>query len=174
MYDHLSIYLSFYLSIFLSLVFLYININTSINVSKPAIHGYPQNIKIPRGLERNLLQSLFFNSSFSVAVNFPLVLHPALPRLLKVTPAVYPHLNVFIGKLNSRNQSRPTQLKISKPRKEHSCGSPEFPNSKFEANQSRGSCFMIGQTNRQTDKQRLQLYICTSLGTQLLPPFTRP
>ena len=55
MYDHLSIYLSFYLSIFLSLIFLYININTSINVSKPAIHGYPQNIRLEKGLQRNSL-----------------------------------------------------------------------------------------------------------------------
>ena len=31
--------------------------------------------------------------------------------------------------------------------------------SKFEANRSRGFWVMIGQTNKQTDKQRLQLYI---------------
>ena len=29
--------------------------------------------------------------------------NPALPRLLKITPAVYPHLNDFTGKLNFRD-----------------------------------------------------------------------
>ena len=38
-----------------------------------------------------------------------------VPRLLKFTPAVYPHLKDFTGKLNFRNKSRPTQLRILKP-----------------------------------------------------------
>ena len=41
--------------------------------------------------------------------------NPALSRLLKVTPAVYSHLNDFTGKLNFPYKSRPTQLRISKP-----------------------------------------------------------
>ena len=41
--------------------------------------------------------------------------NPALLRLLKVTHAVYPHLNDFTWKLNFRYFSRLTQLRISKP-----------------------------------------------------------
>ena len=54
-------------------------------------------------------------------------------------------------------KSWPNQLSIVKSSKEHSRGSPQFPY------QSWGKSFhdvLIGkQTNRQTDKQRLQLYI---------------
>ena len=53
-----------------------------------------------------------------------LIKNPALPRLIKVTPAVYPHLNDFTGNLTFHYKSRPTQLSISK----HSCGFPEFTN----------------------------------------------
>ena len=48
--------------------------------------------------------------------------------LILVTPAVYPHLDDFTGKLNFRYQSRSTQLRILKPSLEHSRGSSEFPN----------------------------------------------
>ena len=35
-------------------------------------------------------------------INVILDWDPTLPRFLKVTPAVYPHLNDFTGKLNFR------------------------------------------------------------------------
>ena len=41
--------------------------------------------------------------------------NPAIPRLLKVTPAVYPHLTDFTGKLNFYYLNRPSQLTIAKP-----------------------------------------------------------
>ena len=52
----------------------------------------------------------------------------AAQLLLKVKTAVYPHLNDFTGKQNFRSLSRPTQLGLSNPRWEHSCGSTKFPN----------------------------------------------
>ena len=54
--------------------------------------------------------------------------YPALPGLLKVTPAVYPHSNDFTGKLNLRYLSPPIQLRILKLIYEHSCRSLEFSN----------------------------------------------
>ena len=74
---------------------------------------------------------------------------------LKVTHADYPHLNDFTEKVNFpyiivdplKTKLR-TFLWIS-----------QVPQSKFEANRSRSSSVMIGQTNKQTPKQRLQLYI---------------
>ena len=52
---------------------------------------------------------------------------------LKATPAVYPHLVDFTGKLNFRNKSRPTQLRILKLRTHLST----FLQSKSESNRSR-------------------------------------
>ena len=66
--------------------------------------------------------------------------NPALPRLLIVNPAVYPRLILAIFSY----KSRPTQLRILKPRYDHSRGSPEFPNQ----NLSQGDHDI--QTNRQT------------------------
>ena len=56
-----------------------------------------------------------------------LIKNPALPRLLKVTPAVYPHLNDFTGTLNFPYKSRPTYLKISNQAKNIPVGLPSSP-----------------------------------------------
>ena len=37
------------------------------------------------------------------------------PRFFIVTPAVYPHLDDFTGKLTFHYKSRPTQFRIAKP-----------------------------------------------------------
>ena len=77
-----------------------------------------------------------------------------LPRLQKVSPAVYPHLNHFNGDPNFRYLRRPTLNKNKNI-------SVELPSSPInvEANPSRGSRAMIGQTNRQTDISTLYRYI---------------
>ena len=46
---------------------------------------------------------------------------------IQVSPTVYSHLNNFTGKLIFSYFSKPTQLRISKPSYEHSCGSPSCP-----------------------------------------------
>ena len=67
-------------------------------------------------------------------------LNPALPRALKVTPTVYPHLDDFSLKLR-------TFLWLFR-----------VPRSKVEANRPWGFSVMI-EKNKQTDEQRLQLHI---------------
>ena len=58
--------------------------------------------------------------------------------------------------LNFRYLSQPTQLRISKPCSEHSHGSPEFSNQNLR--QIGPGVPELG-SDKQTDKQRLQLYI---------------
>ena len=53
--------------------------------------------------------------------------NPALPRVLIVTPAVYPRLVLSFFPYRSRL----TQLRISKPSKKHSHSSSEFPDQNF-------------------------------------------
>jgi len=72
-----------------------------------------------------------------------------------VSPAVYPRYVVIMILAIFTNTSRSTQLRISKPSEEHSRDFPEFPNQ----NLRKIGSVMIGQTNSQIDKQRLQLYI---------------
>ena len=70
---------------------------------------FKNNVKNERQTE-SCSPKLFFNKLMSfIKVN------PALSRLLKVTPAVYPHLNDFTGKLNFRCLKRLTEIKIPKP-----------------------------------------------------------
>ena len=76
---------------------------------------------------------------------------PELPKLLKVSPAVYLHLDDFTFKVHplnweSRNQSK-NILWVSR-----------VPQSIFEANQCRGSWVMIGQSDRQTEITTLYMY----------------
>ena len=81
--------------------------------------------------------------------------NPALHRVLIVTPAVYPHLDDFNRETNfslwkSTNSTLNLKTKLTT--------FPWFtrgPQSKFEANQSRVSWVMIGQTNRQTEDTTL-------------------
>ena len=56
------------------------------------------------------------------------------PWVTKVTPANYPHINDFTGKLYFPYLSRPTQLRISNPE-----WVSRVPQSKFKGNQARGS-----------------------------------
>ena len=67
------------------------------------------------------LRNIFYIFLYIYLFIFYYIGNPALPRVLILTPAVYPCLVVNYN-------FRPTQLRISKPRKEHSRGSPEFPN----------------------------------------------
>ena len=81
--------------------------------------------------------------------------NPRLPRLLIDTPARYPQFVDFTGKLNFWNKSRSTQLRISKPSKEHSCGSPKFPNQNFrQIGEGVSELWSDKQNNRHSDKQR--------------------
>ena len=76
-----------------------------------------------------------------------------MPKVVIVIPAVYPHLVDLAGKLNLRYKSGPTQLRISKLRTNFKLRTfswlSRVPQSKFEANWSRGSRVMIRQTNRE-------------------------
>ena len=96
-----------------------------------------------------------FNSTFQLR-------NPALPRLLKVTSAVYPHLDSFTGKLNVRCLSRHTQLRISKLR--------VFPwVSRVPRSKSVQGFLSYDKTNKETDRQTeiATLYIdilCLSAG----------
>ena len=72
-----------------------------------------------------------------------------LPRVLKVTSAVYPHLVINSDFSYFSFKSWPIQVRILKPSLEHYHGYPSSP-SNFETNQSRGFIVMIGNINRQT------------------------
>ena len=79
----------------------------------------------------------------------------ALPRLLKVTLSVYPHWNDFTGKPIFCYYIRSFQLKIST--KNIPVGLPSSPIKIW--GKSVLGFLSYDRTNRQTDKQRLQLYI---------------
>ena len=72
---------------------------------------------------------------------------PSAAQLLKGTHAVYPHLNDFTGKLIFcyKNQNQTKNIPV---------GLPSSP-IKIWGKSVRGSWVMIGQTNKQKDKQRL-------------------
>ena len=81
----------------------------------------------------------------------------SMPRLLKVTSAVYPHLSDFTGKRNFRNKIRPTQLRILKPSYEHSLGLPSSP---IQIWGKSVLWFLIYyRTNKQTEITNLSIYI---------------
>ena len=78
-----------------------------------------------------------------------LALKPSVPRLLIVTPTVYPHLVDFTRKLNFQNKSRLNQLKNLKTKLSKYISMAQLSSqSKFDANRSRDYWVMIGQTNK--------------------------
>ena len=74
-----------------------------------------------------------------------------MPKVLKVTSAINPHFKKFLL-LKSINSTKTLKKLRAFP------WFSRVTTSKFEANRSRGSLVMIGHTNKQTVKQRLQLY----------------
>ena len=81
--------------------------------------------------------------------------NPAFPRVLIVTPAVYPHLVDFTWTLNFHFKNRPTQLRLKTQLRTFPWFS-QAPQSKFEANRSRVPELL---SDKQTDKQRFLLNI---------------
>ena len=71
-----------------------------------------------------------------------------MPKVVIVTHVVYPHLVDLAGKLNLRYKLRISKLRTNFKLRTFSWLS-RVPQSKFEANWSRGSRVMIRQTNRE-------------------------
>ena len=74
--------------------------------------------------DRFLLISWFSTKWQTYLLYFKLAWEPSAARVTKSYSRFYPHLNDFTGKLNFRNWSRPTQLRIWN----QTFLSPEFPN----------------------------------------------
>ena len=71
--------------------------------------------------------------------------------LCEPSPVVF-YREIQFSVLKSTHSTYILKIKLN-----HFCGSLESPQQIFEANQSRGSWIMIGQTNSQKDNQRLKL-----------------
>ena len=84
--------------------------------------------------------------------------YPAMPKLLLVISAVYPHLVDFIGQLNFRYKSCFTPLKALKTKLLR--GFPEFSNQNLrQIGPGVYELWSDKQIIKQTYKQRLLLYI---------------
>ena len=78
-----------------------------------------------------------------------------------------PRLADLNGKLNFREKNQSTQLRIPKPSKEHPRGPPKFP--KQNLRQISQGILSYDREYENTDKQKLLLYIFTTLGTRPRP-----
>ena len=77
--------------------------------------------------------------------------NPALPRLLKVTPPVYPHLNDFY---------RESKFSLLKPSYKHSRGSSEFLNQNLkQIGLGVPELWSEKQTDRRTNRENNYIYI---------------
>ena len=95
-----------------------------------------------------------------------------MPKLQKLLMLFTDTWTILLGNLNFAIKVDKLNLLFQNHTKNNPGGSSEFPQSKFEANRSRGSWVMIGKTNKQPDRQSNRKYNFIYIDIQYIIKYT--